>query len=89
MIAPASSAVRYVLHDLKQPRGNGLGRLISRPDQNHARDGTATGGQEIAKIKVACQNRSLLPDSFSHDLIVRHGMEALLAKMHHLFACFT
>jgi len=39
--------------NLKHPRGNGLGRLISHPDQNHARDRTATGGQEATKCTTS------------------------------------
>lgn len=57
--------------------------------QNHTRDRTGTGGQEVAEIQVACQNDPLLPDCLGQNLIVRHSMEALFAKMHYLFACFT
>ena len=47
--------------DLKHTRSNRLGSLIARPDQNHTRDRTTTGGQEVAEIQIACQNDPLLP----------------------------
>ena len=75
--------------DLKHTRSNRLGSLIARPDQNHTRDTTATGGQEVTEIQIACENDPLLPDRLGQDLIVRHGMETLFAKVHDLFACFT
>src|ERR1022692_2155477 len=37
--------------DLKHTRSNRLGSLIARPDQNHTRDRTTTGGQEVAEIQ--------------------------------------
>src|ERR1035438_4778122 len=38
-------------HYLKHTRSNRLGSLIARPDQNHTRDRTTTGGQEVAEIQ--------------------------------------
>jgi hypothetical protein len=42
--------------DLNHKRGNSLGSLISRPDQNHTRDRASASRQQIAEIQVACHD---------------------------------
>ena len=44
--------------DLNHKRGNSLGSLISRPDQNHTRDRASASAsrQQIAEIQVACHD---------------------------------
>ena len=78
--------VAALAQDAKQPRSQGIWRLIPHPEQDDTRNGATTRRQEFSKIEIACQDYPLLSNSLIEDLSVWHGMKALFAKVNRFVA---